>query len=390
MKRKTLFAFSAAGCMLLCAVQPIAAFAVPTDDFSDFPMNSDWGKWDDLSESEQPPKDSPYSGQLYYYCGIDEELPQDISAYFRSKGQYVSDNLSCQFTGVITYRSDHTDFFENDAAYMEQWSEMSQLYYVKAADGTMTEEEAKTLIASIPARVEAAKDAASDEAAPYIWADSFSLVYKVVPPAQPDVMSYCEESGAVWITPPDGLPDYVQFALKEFPMSFNYMPGEPNNFIYYEHSIEQPEDCKTEFTGVIHVTGVYDIFAGVFYDMPDYLSTASECEWGTYAKRKDNPMTAEEAKALGEQLLQEGKIKSYQLVWRRIAETKDADINSDGSVAADDAQMVLREYVNVLAVKAPSFSKQQRLLADVTNDNLIDAKDALQILKYYVDTLAEK
>lgn len=187
--------------------------------------------------------------------------------------------------------------------------------------------------------------------------------------------------------PPD---ESIKWEMEEFPMTFHYLPGEPQNYVNYLNAIEQPEGILTEFTGVLLVKGTAGSYSYAFSDQPDYLYSHSESALGTYVKRKDNPMTAEEAKALGEQLLQDGKIKSYQLVWRRIAETKDADINSDGSVAADDAQMVLREYVNVLAVKAPSFSKQQKLLADVTNDNLIDAKDALQILKYYVDTLAEK
>lgn len=302
--------------------------------------------------------------------------PQNYVNYLNAIEQ--PEGILTEFTGVLLVKGTAGSYayaFSDQSDYLVCHSESAPGTYVKRKDSMMTAEEAKALGEQLLQNGEIG---------------SYQLVWRRVAETTEDVISYCEESGAVWITPPDGLPDYVQFALKEFPMSFNFMPGEPNNFIYYEHAIEQPEDCKTEFTGVIHVTGVNDIFAGVFYDMPDYLSTASECEWGTYAKRKDNPMTAEEAKALGEQLLQDGKIKSYQLVWRRIAETKDADINSDGSVAADDAQMVLREYVNVLAVKAPSFSKQQRLLADVTNDNLIDAKDALQILKYYVDTLAEK
>ncbi len=350
-------------CMSVCytGFTSISASATMSDNNADFPMNPN--NWTDETAEHQ-----------YYY------------------GKSLPEGVKGQFTGTIHYVS-QCGYLADNPDYLVQYSDAYYGYYVKRAEGIMTEAEATALCDKIQEEADEAyaqAEAAGSELKNDCLASDFTLVYKVVPPAQPDVMSYCEESGAVWITPPDGLPDYVQFALKEFPMSFNFMPGEPNNFIYYEHSIEQPEDCKTEFTGVIHVTGVNDIFAGVFYNMPDYLSTASECEWGTYAKRKDNPMTAEEAKALGEQLLQDGKIKSYQLVWRRIAETKDADINSDGSVAADDAQMVLREYVNVLAVKAPSFSKQQKLLADVTNDNLIDAKDALQILKYYVDTLAEK
>ena len=219
---------------------------------------------------------------------------------------------------------------------------------------------------------------------------TFSALTALVTAANAVALTASAEGEAVWDTPPEDLPEYILSDLTEFPMSFHFMLGEPNNSIYYVHAIEQPEDCKTEFTGVIHVTGVNDIFAGVFYNMPDYLSTASECEWGTYAKRKDNPMTAEEAKALGEQLLQDGQIKSYQLVWRRIAETKDADINSDGSVAADDAQMVLREYVFILAGKPCTFTKEQRLCADVTNDNRIAANDAQVILRYYTDVLALK
>ena len=66
------------------------------------------------------------------------------------------------------------------------------------------------------------------------------------------------------------------------------------------------------------------------------------------------------------------------------------DVDQNGAVNAADAQMTLREYVNMLAGKDSFMTEAQRKIADVSGDGNVAADDAQYILKYYVNTLAAK
>ena len=66
------------------------------------------------------------------------------------------------------------------------------------------------------------------------------------------------------------------------------------------------------------------------------------------------------------------------------------DVNENGEIGADDAQMTLKAYVNMLADKESGLTESQMLAADVDGSGTVDATDAQMILKYYVNTLAGK
>ena len=69
------------------------------------------------------------------------------------------------------------------------------------------------------------------------------------------------------------------------------------------------------------------------------------------------------------------------------AETTDVltgDINDDGAVSVEDAQLTLIEYVSTMAGKAGSFSEKQKLAGDINGDNAVSVEDAQMILLYYV------
>ena len=66
------------------------------------------------------------------------------------------------------------------------------------------------------------------------------------------------------------------------------------------------------------------------------------------------------------------------------------DLNSDGKVGAEDAQMALQAYVNTLAGKPSGLTDAQKAAADITKDGKVDAVDAQIILQYYVNGLAGK
>ncbi|MBR6107708.1 MAG: leucine-rich repeat protein [Oscillospiraceae bacterium] len=66
------------------------------------------------------------------------------------------------------------------------------------------------------------------------------------------------------------------------------------------------------------------------------------------------------------------------------------DVSRNGEIGADDAQMTLKAYVNMLADKESGLTDIQLKVADVDGDGAVTATDAQMILKYYVNTLAGK
>ena len=66
------------------------------------------------------------------------------------------------------------------------------------------------------------------------------------------------------------------------------------------------------------------------------------------------------------------------------------DVDQNGSVDAADAQITLKDYVNILAGKESFLSDAQKKIADVTGNGSVEADDAQLILKYYVNQLAGK
>ncbi len=71
-------------------------------------------------------------------------------------------------------------------------------------------------------------------------------------------------------------------------------------------------------------------------------------------------------------------------------EPQAGDLSGDGEIAADDAQIALKAYVNVLAGKGDGLTEAQRKAADIDGDGEVTSSDAQIILKYYVETLAGK
>ena len=71
-------------------------------------------------------------------------------------------------------------------------------------------------------------------------------------------------------------------------------------------------------------------------------------------------------------------------------EPQAGDLSGDGEIAADDAQITLKAYVNVLAGKGDGLTEAQRKAADIDGDGEVTSSDAQIILKYYVETLAGK
>ena len=66
------------------------------------------------------------------------------------------------------------------------------------------------------------------------------------------------------------------------------------------------------------------------------------------------------------------------------------DVSGNDEIGADDAQMVLKAYVNLLAGKKDGLNDSKRKAADIDGDGEITATDAQIILKYYVNMLAGK
>ena len=66
------------------------------------------------------------------------------------------------------------------------------------------------------------------------------------------------------------------------------------------------------------------------------------------------------------------------------------DLNGDGAVSADDAQLALQAYVRGMTGKADGLSGYRRAAADVNADGELTAADPQMILHYYVICLAGK
>lgn len=66
------------------------------------------------------------------------------------------------------------------------------------------------------------------------------------------------------------------------------------------------------------------------------------------------------------------------------------DVNFDGEISVDDAQMTLQEYANILAGKPGTFTELQNLAADMDEDGYITPSDAQTILQMYTTELAMK
>ena len=62
------------------------------------------------------------------------------------------------------------------------------------------------------------------------------------------------------------------------------------------------------------------------------------------------------------------------------------DLNNDGVISVDDAQIVLSEYVRLLSGKRPTMTEAQINAADVNRDTVINVVDAQMILMYYCNT----
>ncbi len=60
------------------------------------------------------------------------------------------------------------------------------------------------------------------------------------------------------------------------------------------------------------------------------------------------------------------------------------DVNEDGIVSIEDAQMTLLEYVNSMAGMKSGLTAEQSRLADVNSDGTVSIEDAQYILLYYV------
>ena len=61
------------------------------------------------------------------------------------------------------------------------------------------------------------------------------------------------------------------------------------------------------------------------------------------------------------------------------------DVNSDGTVSVEDAQLTLRAYTQRIAGNEMGLSKAQIKAADITGDGELSVDDAQYILRYYTE-----
>ena len=66
------------------------------------------------------------------------------------------------------------------------------------------------------------------------------------------------------------------------------------------------------------------------------------------------------------------------------------DIDGNGAIELDDAQLALAAYTNQLAHKPSGLTAEQETTADVTGDGEVTVDDAQAILQFYTETLAHK
>jgi len=69
---------------------------------------------------------------------------------------------------------------------------------------------------------------------------------------------------------------------------------------------------------------------------------------------------------------------------------KTGDVDGDGDVSVEDAQMTLQAYTNLLAGKDSGLTAEQAIAADVNGDGEVTVEDAQSILQYYTEALAGK
>ena len=81
---------------------------------------------------------------------------------------------------------------------------------------------------------------------------------------------------------------------------------------------------------------------------------------------------------------------TYGLADFKLMKYKTGDLSGNTEIEADDAQMTLKAYVNVLAGKDTGLTDEQKEAADIDGDGEITATDAQIILRYYVNRLAGK
>ena len=60
------------------------------------------------------------------------------------------------------------------------------------------------------------------------------------------------------------------------------------------------------------------------------------------------------------------------------------DVNEDGEISVDDAQLTLNAYVKIMAGRDSGLTDQQAKAANVNKDNEVSVDDAQMILLYYV------
>ena len=63
------------------------------------------------------------------------------------------------------------------------------------------------------------------------------------------------------------------------------------------------------------------------------------------------------------------------------------DVNGDGEISVEDAQLTLIEYVNTMSGLDSGFSEKQKLAGDINGDKVISVEDAQNILLYYVSNM---
>ena len=67
------------------------------------------------------------------------------------------------------------------------------------------------------------------------------------------------------------------------------------------------------------------------------------------------------------------------------------DINRDGVVSVEDAQLALKAYTEAVAGLKQNLTQAQRMASDVNRDGSVTVEDAQLILKYYTEkTVAGK
>ena len=66
------------------------------------------------------------------------------------------------------------------------------------------------------------------------------------------------------------------------------------------------------------------------------------------------------------------------------------DVNEDGEIGVEDAQLTLNAYVKGIAGKESGLSEKQIKAADVNEDGIVSVDDAQTILIYYVKNTIAK